>query len=45
MANKPQKALKAYERAHTWRELFALAKKEGLSKESLDEMIERVTGT
>lgn len=43
MANKPQKALKAYERAHAWRELFALAKKEGLSKESLDEMIERVT--
>ncbi|KIY33719.1 elongator complex protein 1, partial [Cryptococcus gattii E566] len=43
MANKPQKALKAYERAHAWRELFALAKKEGLSKESMDEMIERVT--
>ncbi|OWZ30446.1 elongator complex protein 1, partial [Cryptococcus neoformans AD2-60a] len=43
IANKPQKALKAYERAHAWRELFALAKKEGLSKESMDEMIERVT--
>ncbi|EAL20131.1 hypothetical protein CNBF2080 [Cryptococcus deneoformans B-3501A] len=43
IANKPQKALKAYERAHAWRELFALAKKEGLSKQSLDEMIERVT--
>ncbi|KAK8843352.1 hypothetical protein IAR55_007009 [Kwoniella newhampshirensis] len=43
IANKPSKALKAYERAHAWRELFTLAKKEGLKTDSIVEMVERVT--
>ncbi|WWD21132.1 hypothetical protein CI109_105613 [Kwoniella shandongensis] len=43
LAGKPTKALKAYERAHAWRELFTLAKKEEVKRESLLEMVERVT--
>ncbi|WVO15396.1 hypothetical protein L204_103054 [Cryptococcus depauperatus] len=41
LANKPRKALKAYERAHAWRELFTLAKQEDVA--DLSEFIERVT--
>jgi elongator complex protein 1 len=44
LSGKPQKALKAYERAHAWRELFALALKEEVSKDSIAEMVERVAG-
>ncbi|WVQ81518.1 hypothetical protein IAT38_003642 [Cryptococcus sp. DSM 104549] len=43
LANKPQKALKTYERAHAWRELFSLAQKEGMDKAQVVEMVERVT--
>lgn len=44
LSGKPQKALKAYERAHAWRELFALALKEEVSKKGIAEMVERVAG-
>lgn len=44
LAAKPQKALKAFERANAWRELFALALKEKLSKDLITEMVERVAG-
>jgi elongator complex protein 1 len=44
LASQPQKTLKAYEKAHAWRELFAAAKKQELSQEAISEMVERVTG-
>ncbi|WVQ75470.1 hypothetical protein IAR50_005095 [Cryptococcus sp. DSM 104548] len=43
LADKSTKALKAYERAHAWRELFSLAKKEGISEEARKDLVERVT--
>jgi hypothetical protein len=44
MANKLDKALKAYEKAHAWRELFALALSLQKSKEDILDMCGRVTG-
>lgn len=44
LANKTEKALKAYERAHAWRELFALAVNEKLSEKAISDMVERVAG-
>jgi elongator complex protein 1 len=44
LASKIPKALKAYEKAHAWRELFAFAIRQNLPKEELSEMAERVTG-
>lgn len=44
MAKQPKKALKAYEKAHAWRELFALAKEQEVSSDALYEMCERVSG-
>ena len=44
LANKTEKALKAYERAHAWRELFALAVNEKLSEKAIADMVERVAG-
>ena len=43
LANRPDKALKAYEKAHAWRELFALALEQQLPKSAIDEMCERVS--
>lgn len=42
LAGQEDKALKAYERAHAWRELFTLAKKQ--SPDVIAGMVERVTG-
>ena len=36
--------MKAYEKAHAWRELFALALKQETPKSALDGISERVTG-
>ena len=44
LSAQPQKAMKAYERAHAWRELFALALKEEVPQEGIAEMLERVAG-
>lgn len=42
-ASKPDKALKAYEKAHAWRELFALANEQAVAKSVLLGMCERST--
>jgi len=44
MAQYPAKAMKAYEKAHAWRELFTLAKEQQLNEEAIAAMVERVTG-
>jgi elongator complex protein 1 len=44
LASKPEKSLKAYEKAHAWRQLFASALQQNLSRESIVEMCERVAG-
>jgi elongator complex protein 1 len=44
MAQYPAKAMKAYEKAHAWRELFTLAKEQGLDADTIAAMVERVTG-
>jgi hypothetical protein len=44
MAQYPAKAMKAYEKAHAWRELFTLAKEQQLDEEAIAAMVERVTG-
>jgi elongator complex protein 1 len=44
MAQHPAKAMKAYEKAHAWRELFTLANEQKLDKEAIAAMVERVTG-
>lgn len=44
MAQHPAKAMKAYEKAHAWRELFTMAKEQELDEETIAAMVERVTG-
>jgi elongator complex protein 1 len=44
MAQHPAKAMKAYEKAHAWRELFTMAKEQQLDEETIAAMVERVTG-
>jgi elongator complex protein 1 len=44
LANKLDKALKAYEKAHAWRELFALATTVKRSKDEIIDMSGRVAG-
>jgi elongator complex protein 1 len=44
LAGKHSKALKAYEKAHAWRELFSLALEQKVSDEVLSSLIERVSG-
>lgn len=44
MAQYPAKAMKAYEKAHAWRELFTMAKEQDLDEETIAAMVERVTG-
>jgi len=44
MAQYPAKAMKAYEKAHAWRELFTLANEQKLDAEAIAAMVERVTG-
>lgn len=43
-AGKPAKAMKAFEKAHAWRELFAMAQKEAVPAEEQQDIIVRVTG-
>lgn len=45
LARLPQKALKAYEKAHAWRELFTLAQQTELPKEVIAGICARVSGT
>lgn len=44
MASHPAKAMKAYEKAHAWRELFTIAKERQLDDQTIAAMVERVTG-
>jgi hypothetical protein len=44
MAQYPAKAMKAYEKAHAWRELFTLANEQKLDEDAIAAMVERVTG-
>lgn len=44
LADQPEKAMIAYERAHAWRELFGLALKQGILESELVDMAERVSG-
>lgn len=44
MASHPAKAMKAYEKAHAWRELFTVAKEQQLDDQAIAAMVERVTG-
>lgn len=44
LAGKYPKALKAYEKAHAWRELFALAFEQKLSEDAVSGLVERVSG-
>lgn len=44
MASHPAKAMKAYEKAHAWRELFTIAKVRELDDQAIAAMVERVTG-
>jgi elongator complex protein 1 len=44
MANKLDKALKAYEKAHAWRELFGLALNLKKSRDDVTDMCGRVAG-
>lgn len=44
MAQHPGKAMKAYEKAHAWRELFTMANEQKLDEEAISAMVERVTG-
>lgn len=44
MASHPAKAMKAYEKAHAWRELFTIAKQQELDDKAIAAMVERVTG-
>lgn len=36
--------MKAYEKAHAWRELFTIAKERELDDQAIAGMVERVTG-
>ncbi len=44
LAAQPEKTLKAYEKAHAWRELFTLALQQKMPKQAIAELCERVTG-
>lgn len=44
LAAHPAKAMKAYEKAHAWRELFTVAKEQQLDSQAITGMVERVTG-
>jgi elongator complex protein 1 len=44
MAQHPAKAMKAYEKAHAWRELFRLANEQKLDEDAIAAMVERITG-
>jgi elongator complex protein 1 len=43
LANKLEKALKAYEKAHAWRDLFTLAVQQKMPRQAIVDMCERVT--
>ncbi|WVR09089.1 hypothetical protein IAU60_006151 [Kwoniella sp. DSM 27419] len=43
LAKKEDKALRAYEKAHAWRELFTLTRKLQVEKDKVTEMVGRVT--
>lgn len=36
--------MKAFEKAHAWRELFTMAKDQHLDAEAISEMVGRITG-
>jgi elongator complex protein 1 len=44
LAQHPAKAMKAFEKAHAWRELFTMAKDQQLDAEAISEMVGRITG-
>ena len=45
MASNRQRAMKSYDKAHAWRELFTLARMEGLDDKEMSELSHRVAGT
>lgn len=44
MAGKPLRALKAYEKAHAWKELFTLAMTLKLEPDAMSDLIEKISG-
>jgi elongator complex protein 1 len=45
LGGKPERAMSAYEKAHAWRELFALASKQTVQGSELEDICDRVSGT
>ncbi|KAJ9121784.1 hypothetical protein QFC22_002406 [Naganishia vaughanmartiniae] len=43
LGDKPQRAMNAYEKAHAWRELFALASKQKIASSELEDICDRVS--
>ena len=44
MAGKPARALKAYEKAHSWKELFTLASTQKIEPDAMSDLIEKIAG-
>lgn len=44
LGGKPERAMSAYEKAHAWRELFALASKQKVQGSELEDICDRVSG-
>lgn len=44
MAGKPARALKAYEKAHAWKELFTLAMTQKIEPDAMSDLIEKIAG-
>lgn len=44
LGDKPRRAMTAYEKAHAWRELFALASKQKIESSELEDICDRVSG-
>jgi elongator complex protein 1 len=44
LAGRPDRAMAAYERAHLWRELFALAVTQKIGVDEMEDMCTRVAG-
>ena len=44
LGGKPERAMSAYEKAHSWRELFALASKQKVQGSELEDICDRVSG-
>ena len=45
MAGNRARALKSYDKAHAWKELFTLAKLEKLPEEEMQDLVQRIAST